>query len=64
MLGGRDNHYTTETCMYALGIYGMSEMLRSRHGTCYTNGRIEECVVGAGSVVSVNLISDEVGLSG
>ena len=29
VLGGRDNHYTTETCMYALGIYGMSEMPRS-----------------------------------
>ena len=56
VLGGRDNHYTTETCMYALGIYGMSEMPRSY----YTNCRIEECVVGAGSVVSVNLISDEV----
>ena len=29
VLGGRDNHYTTETCMYALVIYGMSEMPRS-----------------------------------
>ena len=60
VLGGRDNHYTTETCMYALVIYGMSEMPRSKQ----TNGRIEECVVGTGSAVSFNLISDEVGLSG
>ena len=60
VLGGRDNHCTTETCMYILVIYGMSEMPRSQQ----TNGRIEECVVGTGSVVSANLISDEVGLSG